>query len=57
MSGTTEIVEKSAIQLYFTTDEKKFYFSNSGNEVNNDKKQMVGFVAVISRLILKLEKL
>ena len=35
--GTTEIVEKSAIQLHFTSDEKNFYFSNTGNEVNYDK--------------------
>ena len=32
--GTTEIVDKSAIKLYFTNDSKKFTLSNTGNEVN-----------------------
>ena len=32
--GTTEIVDKSAIKLYFTSDSNKFTLSNTGNEVN-----------------------
>ena len=34
--STREIVDKSAIKLYFTNDSNKYIFSNTGNEVNVD---------------------